>query len=58
MGINVDRAAEAARVAAKLLSDLEEFLELHADLAERQAQMNKRSDTKDVVETEVRASLS
>lgn len=37
MSINVDRAAEAARIAAELLSDLEAFLQVHADLAARQA---------------------
>jgi hypothetical protein len=48
MSISVDRAAEAARVAVKMLSDLEEILELHANLAAHQARTKRRADTKDV----------
>jgi hypothetical protein len=51
MSISVDRAAEAARVAVKMLSDLEEISELHAYLAAHQARTEKRRDTKDVAKS-------
>jgi hypothetical protein len=51
MSISVDRAAEAARVAVKMLSDLEEILELHANLAAHQVRTKKRRDTKDMAKS-------
>ncbi|KAA0069946.1 hypothetical protein CIW50_28360 [Tardiphaga sp. P9-11] len=57
MSISVDRAAEAARVAVKMLSDLEEILELHANLAAHQARTKERSDTKSRAGSEGRGLL-
>ena len=57
MSISVDRAAEAARVAVKMLSDLEEIAELHANLAAHQARRRERSDTKNRSGSEVTAAV-
>jgi hypothetical protein len=57
MSISVDRAAEAARVAVKMLSDLEEIAELHANLAAHQARRKERSDTKNRAGSEVMATV-